>query len=237
MGFNINLLGIKKFISSIFTILNKTSFFFFGFYLTFFILFNSGVFSSTSSQALSLTNVVTFLSIFTIGSLFLAFVNNPSGLRRELKNSAGFKALLSFMISFVLYGILFVSFEGRLDSSFVTGFLLDPNFLFSYMFVVAFFEESTFRVALVQLMKSKSSNVAAVYFVSALIFALYHYFKYSGDFGYLLFAFISGLGFTALNLKQEIGGFPTFPSAVALHMVFNLYSVGALSIALNLVGM
>ncbi len=219
-------------IKAVFTILNQISFFAYSIFFIFAILLNVSIFTATDSQALQIQNVIMYLGMFAIFSLFLAYVLNPQGLKQELFQGQGLKGIFAFFITFYIVGNLFMSSQGRLDTTFVIGHLANSFFLSIYMFIVAFFEETIFRKAINEWLKSFSKNLVAVYIVSALIFALYHWWKYQGNFSLLLFAFMSGLFFTHLNIKKEIFGLDSFPVVVALHMVYNLYAIGALNIVL-----
>ena len=222
--------GILK---GLYTIFNNTSFFVFSLFWIIFILFNSSFFSSTSLQADQLRNSIVFLVIFFL--IVIAFIKNKTSFFKEVNETKGFMGLFSFLSSFILFGILFVSLEGQLNTDFVNGFLLDPQFLFTYMFIIAFLEEAIFRLGIIELFKTKTKNLLAIYTASAFIFAIYHTIKYNFDIGALIFAFFAGLGFIWIHRKGRFGSIPTFPVAVALHMVYNLYSVGALSIVLSMV--
>lgn len=222
-------------LSSIFTILNSVSFSFYALIYIFFILFNASFFVSSTIQAESLKWSIVMLSLFSLTTILFASLTSPKSLKADLFSSKGFLSVFAFLGSFYVFGLLFLSYEGRVDETFITGFLTNPSFLFTYMFVVAFMEELIFRVGIINLLKSKSKNLFAVYFVSSSIFALYHYYKYSSELSLVFFAFIAGLLFTWLKEKQTFGSLPSFPVAVALHLVYNLFAVGGLSIVFSII--
>lgn len=221
---------------AILTILSKVSYVLFTFLIIYFILFNSDVFSSNSGQAVSLTTTIQYLSGLALVSLFFAGLYNPEGLKRELANSTGPWSLATYLIFFFVFGFLFISFEGRFDPTFITGVLLEGSFLYAYTYIVASLEEIIFRIGILEVLETKSPNRAAVYIVGAAIFSLYHYFKYDGSIGLLIFAFFAGLGFVWIKEKGKLGAFPSFPASVSLHQVFNLWVTGGLSIVFLTLG-
>lgn len=229
-------LRIIELLKSIHTILNNIPFSFYALLFIFAILLNVDQFSSTGSQGESIRNVIIYLGLFFSISWGFTALRNPIDLKKDLDKNKGLWGLFSFIIFFLVFGVIFSSFEGKLDSTFVYGLFASSSFLLYYMFIVSFFEESIFRNLIVNYFKSKSNNRIAVYILASLIFSLYHYFKYSGNFVLLLTAFLAGLGFTWIKLNDELLGFASFPIAISLHLIFNLYAIGALSIVFSTLG-
>ena len=227
---------IIQIIKEIFAILNNISFFTYFSFASFFVLLNLGIFTSSGIQAEALRNTIVFLFLFAVVILGIAYAQNPKKLKEELLGAKGFLSLFTFFSSFMFFSYLFISSEGQLDSSFVYGILTNSLYLLTYMVIVAGLEEFIFRVGIVDIMKNKTENRVAVYFLASLIFSLYHIYKYDFTISSLVFAFLSGLVFTFLKEKQDMSGFPTLPIAIALHLTYNLYSVGALNIALSIFG-
>lgn len=229
-------LGIVGIVKNIFTILNNIPFIYYALLYILFILLNASEFSQTSSQSEILKHTIYTMLIFSTIIFGFASLRNKSTLIADLNKNKGILSLISFVLFFLVFGVIFASFEGKLDSSFVTGIFSNSLFLLNYMFIIASLEEFIFREGILTYLKSKSQNLMAVYISTALIFAGYHYFKYGGDLTLVFTAFMAGLGFTWIKLQENILGFDTFPIAVALHMVFDLYAVGALSIVFSMMG-
>ena len=229
-------LGFIELLKSIYSILNNIPFFYYSLLYIIFILFNATEFTQSGSQIEILKHTIYSLLIFTLITFSFSSLRNKSSLISGLEKNKGFISIISFIVFFLVFGVIFASFEGKLDTNFVTGIFTNSLFLLNYMFIVAVLEEFIFREGLIDYLKSKSTNLMAVYILSALIFASYHYFKYSANFSMLFIAFLAGIGFTWIKLQDNIFGFDTYPISVALHLVFNLSSIGALNIVFNMMG-
>ena len=229
--------GSYKLLIEYLKVLNKLPFLLVGFFLCFFILFNVSAFSVTGEQAQAIQNSIIFLGMFALSILVFVGIKNPQALRKEFDSSVGFISLASFIISFFILGIIFMSFEGRVDTMFMVGLFLQPTFLLNYMYIVAFLEEVIFRVGVIAYLFTITKNRFIVYTLASSIFALYHIYKYDFSFTLLLFSFFAGLILTLIKEADDYYGFPTFPIAVSLHLVYNLYAVGGLSVIFSMVGM
>lgn len=228
-------LNIITFVQNFYTAVSKFSFAFISILAIFFVLFNSDKFSKTSLQSIELSTTIIYLTLFGLASFFFAYYKRPKQFKKDLFDAKAFIGAGTFAVCFIVFGIFFQSFEGRIDTSFVTGILSEGMFLFVYMYIVAFWEEAIFRLAIMQVIKSVTKDIRVRYSLGAAIFSLYHYLKYQGDFFMLFFAFIAGLGFVWLT-ETKFGNIPSFPISVALHLVYNLYIVGALKIVLSVFG-
>lgn len=233
-------LGILNVLKNLLQILNNIPFLFYAILYIVFILFNTTEFSQTGSQAESLKWTITSLFLFWLAVFSFASLRNKSGVIKSLNDNKGIISIFSFFLFLFVFGVIFASSQGKInlivDNNFISGLFLNTFFLFNYMFIVAIFEESIFRDGFIEYFKSKSGNLTAVYILSALIFAFYHYFRYNGNLMLLFVAFLAGLGFTWIKVSEDIFGFDTFPISIALHLVFNLFVVNGLKIVLSMFG-
>jgi hypothetical protein len=168
-----------------------------------------------------------------IGLFFVCVINDER--KKQLKyiwsknkHVHGYRTFAVYFAVLIL-GSWFISLTYKVPTNYgiVQGFLSNEFYLVLFYGIVSFFETLCFAVLLPIITRHWAKNELVGDLFASVIFAGFHYYRYSGSFGALVFACVMNMVFIRLVWLRSFQNIPLVPLVVGGHQVYNLAKVGA----------